>query len=109
MRIIRNTNRLATMSMREYSTIMKEAGLTSGTGSSEKFQVEHVFLLRMDENLEKLIAKLVDTALLLSLQFLRTLKVLTYASAGFMLLYGSSKLITSIKKEADGRPSPKEI
>ena len=31
---------------------MKEAGLTSGAGSSEKFQVEHVFLLKMDENLK---------------------------------------------------------
>lgn len=88
--------------MREYSTILREAGLTTPgpDGAADKLQIEHVFVVTLGENLERMVHKLVDTTLLLSLNLIRALKVLSYASSAFLLLYGTSKLIQAIQGNA---------
>lgn len=75
---------------------MKEAGLVDA--ETGKIVVEHVFVLKLDQTLQPIVSKLVDTYLLLSLQMLRAMKILSYASAGFLVLYGSSRLLESFSQ-----------
>lgn len=81
------------MSMNEYSTIMREAGLTGG----DSLRVEHVLTLRFDDQWQPSLEKLAHAALDATRSLVTGCKVLVYAVSAFLVLYGSSKLIEAYK------------
>ena len=76
-----------------YSQLMKEAGL-----GSEKIEIEHVFIFSFNEKWEKTVQKAVNVLLDLTHEAVYSLRIVSYAASACLVLWGSSKLIHSIRQ-----------
>ena len=98
------------MSSKEFSTIMKEMGVTN-SGSSvdgESFRVEHILVLSITEKWERALDKWVHLTLDLSREMVASMRLVATAASIAMILWGTSKVITSLRssnnsnKDGDG-------
>jgi hypothetical protein len=86
------------MSAKEYSTLMKEMGVTNGSsGDSESFRVEHILVLSITEKWERVLDKWVHLSLDLSREMVASLRLVATATSIAIVLWGTSKLITSLR------------
>jgi hypothetical protein len=88
------------MSTKEYSTILKEMGVTnSGSGGvdGESFRVEHILVLSITEKWERALDKWVHLTLDLSREMMVSMRLVATAASIAMVLWGTSKLITSLR------------
>jgi len=72
---------------------MKEAGI-----SSEKIEIEHVFIFSLNEKWEKTVQKAADILLDLAGETIYSLRIVSYAASACLVLWGTSKLIQSIRE-----------
>jgi hypothetical protein len=88
------------MSAKEYSTLMKEMGVTNGDGGGvdgESFRVEHVLVLSITEKWERALDKWVNLTLDLSREMVASMRLVATAASIALVLWGTSKLITSLR------------
>ncbi|KAL7556184.1 hypothetical protein ACA910_000947 [Epithemia clementina (nom. ined.)] len=95
------------MSLREYSALMREAGMTPPTTTTTPggedvthVEVKLVHTFRLDEKWEKFCANVTTKTLDLSTSLLEPIKVLIYAAAASLLLVATAKLIQSISSSS---------
>jgi hypothetical protein len=93
------------MSSKEYSTLMKELGVTGGV-DGDSIRVEHVLVLSISEKWERVLDKWVHLTLDLSREMVASLRLVATAASIAIVLWGTSKLITSLRsnhnKDDDG-------
>lgn len=88
------------MSTKEYSTLMKEMGVTNGSGvDGESFRVEHILVLSITEKWERVLDKWVHLTLDLSREMVVSIRLVATAASIAMVLWGTSKLITSLRTQ----------
>jgi hypothetical protein len=88
------------MSTKEYSTLLKEMGVTNGGSSGvdgESFRVEHILVLSITEKWERALDKWVNLTLDLSREMMVSMRLVATAASIAMVLWGTSKLITSLR------------
>jgi hypothetical protein len=89
------------MSTKEYSTLLKEMGVTNSGGSGgvdgESFRVEHILVLSITEKWERALDKWVNLTLDLSREMMVSMRLVATAASIAMVLWGTSKLITSLR------------
>eukprot|EP00522_Entomoneis_paludosa_P011437 CAMPEP_0172452246 /NCGR_PEP_ID=MMETSP1065-20121228/9976_1 /TAXON_ID=265537 /ORGANISM="Amphiprora paludosa, Strain CCMP125" /LENGTH=97 /DNA_ID=CAMNT_0013204283 /DNA_START=606 /DNA_END=899 /DNA_ORIENTATION=+ len=89
------------MSLGEYSTLMKEAGLSPASvagGMDGTTKVELTQTLRLDEKWEKFCANAVAEGLRMASQMMEPVKVLIYSMAASMLLLATAKVIRALRE-----------
>jgi hypothetical protein len=90
------------MSAKEYSTLMKEMGVTNTGGvDGESFRVEHVIVLSITEKWEKALDRWVNLTLDLSREMVVSMRLVATAASIALILWGTSKLITSLKSNSE--------
>uniref|UniRef100_A0A7R9WTA2 Uncharacterized protein n=1 Tax=Craspedostauros australis TaxID=1486917 RepID=A0A7R9WTA2_9STRA len=72
----------------------RAAGLLT---EAEVIKVEHIYKFQIDEKWDQPIRKAVDSILHISWQWAQSSTIVAYGIAGFLVLFGTSKLITSIR------------
>jgi hypothetical protein len=86
------------MSAKEYSSLMKEMGVTGGSGADgDSFRVEHVLVFSVTEKWERALDKWVHLTLDLSREMVASLRLIATATSIAIVLWGTSKLITSLR------------
>jgi hypothetical protein len=84
------------MSAKEYATLMKEMGVTGGA-DGDSIRVEHVMILSSTEKWERALDKWVNLTLDLSREMVASLRLVAAATSIAIVLWGTSKLITSLR------------
>jgi hypothetical protein len=84
------------MSAKEYSILMKEMGVTGGA-DGDSIRVEHVMILSITEKWERALDKWVNLTLDLSREMVASLRLVATATSIAIVLWGTSKLITSLR------------
>lgn len=85
---------------------MKEMGVTNSGGGSgvdgESFRVEHFLVLSITEKWDRALDKWVHLSLDLSREMVASMRLVATAASIAMVLWGTSKLITSLRTKNDG-------
>jgi hypothetical protein len=90
------------MSAKEYSSLMKEMGVTSSSGvDGDSIRVEHVLVFSMTEKWERALDKWVHLTLDLSREMVASLRLIATATSIAIVLWGTSKLIASFRSNHD--------
>jgi hypothetical protein len=88
---------LLTMSMREYSSLLKEMGGSNGATGNDSYQVEHLFIFGVAEKWDKVVLTAVQGALSASREAVACARILTAAASLALVLWGTSCVIKSLK------------
>lgn len=94
------------MSLSEYSTIMKEAGMSTSSGGGgsagaggDAMKVEHIFVIgwKNEEWMNGIIQKVVHGCLVASKHLLDSLRILSYGGAAGVVLWGTAQVVKAIR------------
>lgn len=90
------------MSVSEFSQIMREAGLSSSTSTSsssnnDKIRVEHVFVLQLSENTDRIAKGLTLALLEIGRSLAESCRIVAIGAAMGFLLWGTARLIESTR------------
>ena len=99
------------MSASEMSQLMREVGLTSSSASSsggDKIQVEHVLIFTLSESTDKLCKGIVLGFLDLGRKLVESCRILAIAGSVSLALWGTSRLIESLRSRQPTRDSKKK-
>jgi len=95
------------MSASELSQLMREAGMTSTSSSpssgGDKIQVEHILVITLSEATDKLCKGVVLGCLEVGRKLAESFRILTMAASVSLLLWGTSRLIESVRSSRSAR------
>jgi hypothetical protein len=97
------------MSISEYAQIMKEAGISGGGHNGKthgvaigdnRIQIEHMLIVDISERWEKICKGAILALLELGHHVVHSLRIVAIAGSVGIVLWGCSRLITSIQKKS---------